>query len=210
MGTIIIQCLSTYMCHVRSLMLHTRDHHIVWNTPRSGKILCIAENTYSMCQIMNLSVGFLVYLPFFPSRDFASFVTTLESLPENSVQIEKFTPFIYIDISDRLNAVLYIQPLPLTYNVTEYKVWLISNDTKSTLTTIVPANEDHGHIRLNLLAPDGVYYVKVAALHPECGEHGCANSTSPYVHISKCDLAQNFLFLISPLPCKRFCSIYLT
>ncbi|XP_018397952.1 PREDICTED: uncharacterized protein LOC108775972 [Cyphomyrmex costatus] len=102
---------------------------------------------------------------------------------ENSVQIEEFTPFIYIDISDRSNAALYIQPLPLTYNVTEYKVWLISNDTKSTVTTIVPANKDHVHVRLNLVAPDGVYYVKVAALHPECGEHGCANSTSPYVYI---------------------------
>lgn len=209
MGTTVIQCLSTYTCHVRSLMLHTRDRRIIWSIPRPGKILCTAENMYSMCRIMNLSVGFLIHLSSFPSRGFASFVTTLESLPENSVQIEKFTPFIYIDISDRSNAVLYIQPLPLTYNVTEYKVWLISNDTKSTVTTIVPANEDHEHIQVNLLAPDGVYYVKVAALHPKCGEHGCANSTSPYVYISKCDLAQSFLFLISPLPCKRFYSTYL-
>ncbi|KYN18224.1 hypothetical protein ALC57_09471 [Trachymyrmex cornetzi] len=116
------------------------------------------------------------------SRKYVFYVPNHEFI-ENSVQIEKFTPFIYIDISDQSNAALYIQPLPSTYNVTEYKVWLISNDTKSTLTTIVPANEDHGHIRLNLLAPDGAYYVKVAALHPECGEHGCANSTSPYVHI---------------------------
>ncbi|KYN39020.1 hypothetical protein ALC56_06446 [Trachymyrmex septentrionalis] len=119
---------------------------------------------------------------FLYSRKYVFYVPNHEFI-ENSVQIEKFTPFIYIDISDRSNAALYIQPLPLTYNVTEYQVWLISNDTKSTLTTIVPANEDHGHIRLNLLATDGVYYVKVAALHPKCGEHGCANSTSPYVRI---------------------------
>ncbi|XP_011704676.1 PREDICTED: uncharacterized protein LOC105459973 [Wasmannia auropunctata] len=103
-------------------------------------------------------------------------------LIEDSAQVQTFTPFVYIDVSDPSNAVLYIQPLPPTYNVTEYKAWLIHNDTKSTIATaIIPANRDRGHARHNFSAPDGVYYVNVAALHPDCGEHGCANSTSPYI-----------------------------
>ncbi|XP_011863379.1 PREDICTED: uncharacterized protein LOC105559583 [Vollenhovia emeryi] len=103
---------------------------------------------------------------------------------EDGVQVGSFTPFVYVDVSDPSNAALYIQALPSAYNVTEYRAWLISNDTKSTITTVVVrAGDDRGHVRHNFSAPDGVYYVKVAAVHPECGEDGCANSTSPYIYI---------------------------
>lgn len=106
-------------------------------------------------------------------------------------------------MSDTSNVALYIQPLPLTYNVTKYKVWLINNDTESTVVTaIVPANKDRGHVRYNISVPDGVYYVRVAALHPECGERGCANSTSPYIHMSKCDFSL-FFFSYPTLPTQR-------
>lgn len=105
---------------------------------------------------------------------------------EDGVQVETFAPFVYIDVSDPSDPALYVQPLPPTYNVTEYKAWLINNDTGTTIATVViPAGEDRGHVRHNFSAPDGVYYVRVAALHPECGERGCANSTSPYVYIKR-------------------------
>lgn len=118
------------------------------------------------------------------SREYVFHVPRHE-LIEDGTQVETFTPFIYIDVSDPSNLALYIQPLPPTYNVTEYKVWLINNDTRSTVvSTIVLANKHSEHVRHNFSAPDGIYYINVAALsHPACGEYGCANSTSPYIHI---------------------------
>ncbi|GAB1866897.1 SEFIR domain-containing protein [Camponotus japonicus] len=102
---------------------------------------------------------------------------------EDGVRVENFTPFMYIDLSDLSNLAVYVQSLPSTYNVTEYKVWLINNGTKSVSIAIISTNKNNGLIRYNFSAPDGVYYVKVAALHPKCGKHGCANSTSPYICI---------------------------
>ncbi|XP_036142679.1 uncharacterized protein LOC105840082 isoform X2 [Monomorium pharaonis] len=106
-------------------------------------------------------------------------------LIEDGIQVETFTPFIYIDVSDPPILALHVQPLPSTYNVTKYKAWLIRNDTGSTIvSTTVLANGNDGHvIRHNFSVPEGVYRVRVAALHPDCGEDGCANSTSPYIHI---------------------------
>lgn len=103
---------------------------------------------------------------------------------DDGIQIKTFTPFIYVDVSDPSNVVLYVQPLPPRYNVTEYRAWLIRNDTEWAMDTIIYANDSQdrdNNIRYNFTLPDGVYYIKVAALHPECGEYGCANSTSPYI-----------------------------
>lgn len=122
------------------------------------------------------------------------FSTICANLSEDGVQVEMFTPFIYVDLSDSSNLALYVQSLPSRYNVTEYKVWLINNDTESTVITIISENKDSGHLRYKFSVPDGVYYVKVAALHPKCGEHGCANSTSPYIYISKDDLTRNIFY----------------
>lgn len=78
--------------------------------------------------------------------------------------------------------------------MTDYKVWLINNDTESTVSiAVISTNKNSGHVWYNFSAPNGVYYVKVAALHPKCGEYGCANSTSPYIHISKDNLARKIL-----------------
>ncbi|XP_050464992.1 uncharacterized protein LOC126858564 [Cataglyphis hispanica] len=102
---------------------------------------------------------------------------------EDGIPIEMFTPFIYVDVSDLLNLALYVQSLPSRYNVTDYKMWLINNDTESTVSIAIISMNKNRHVRYNFSAPSGVYYVKVAALHPKCGEYGCANSTSPYIHI---------------------------
>lgn len=112
------------------------------------------------------------------------FVVPYHNFIEDGIQVEIFTPFIYIDVSDLSHLALYVQPLPPRYNVTKYKVWLINNDTQSTVSiTIISANNNNEHLRYNFSAPDGVYYIKVAALHSKCSEHGCANSTSPYINI---------------------------
>lgn len=94
-----------------------------------------------------------------------------------------------MDVSDPSSLALYVQPLPPKYNVTRYRAWLIRNDTQTAFCTVLTANEDGGHIRYNFVAPDGVYYVKVTALHPDCDNklHGCVNSTTPFILISKCD-----------------------
>lgn len=88
-------------------------------------------------------------------------------------------------MTDPINLVLYIQPLPESYKITEYKVYLIHNDTESVINVRIPAEKNREHIQYNFTASGGIYYVKVQALDPKCGEHGCANSTSPYIHISK-------------------------
>lgn len=68
--------------------------------------------------------------------------------------------------------------------MTEYKVWLINNDTQSTVRSAILSTKKTGeHLRFNFSAPDGVYYIKVATLHPQCDEYGCANSTSPYLYL---------------------------
>ncbi|XP_011636448.1 uncharacterized protein LOC105426763 [Pogonomyrmex barbatus] len=100
------------------------------------------------------------------------------------IQVKTFTPFVYIDITDLSDLSFYIQPLPPKYNVTEYRAWVINNDTRSiVLDTIIPASRNLENIRYKFSAPDGVYFVSVAVLHPECDKYGCANSTTPYIHI---------------------------
>nr|XP_012216261.1 PREDICTED: uncharacterized protein LOC105668447 isoform X1 [Linepithema humile] len=106
-------------------------------------------------------------------------------LIEDGVDVKTYTPFVYVDVSDSSNLVLNVQQLPSRYNVTEYKVWLIKNDTQLTISTIIPADKSGSHVQYNFSLPDGIYYVKVAALHRECGEHGCANSTTPFIHINR-------------------------
>ncbi|XP_014482953.1 PREDICTED: uncharacterized protein LOC106748683 [Dinoponera quadriceps] len=102
----------------------------------------------------------------------------------DGLALRSYTPFIYVDVSDSSNLALHVQPLPPKYNVTRYRVWLTRNETESVISVTLPANEDGGHVRYNFTAPDGVYFVKVAALHPDCDEqHGCVNSTSPYILI---------------------------
>lgn len=144
-----------------------------------------------MCRNTNLSVS-----PFFHDSSSCCFINSIcTNFSEDGVRVENFTPFMYIDLSDLSNLAVYVQSLPSTYNVTEYKVWLINNGTKSVSTAIISTNKNSGLIRYNFSAPDGVYYVKVAALHPKCGKHGCANSTSPYICISKDNLAKQFFIL---------------
>ncbi|XP_032666687.1 uncharacterized protein LOC116842091 isoform X2 [Odontomachus brunneus] len=101
----------------------------------------------------------------------------------DGVALDEYTPFFYVDVSESASLALYVQPLPASYNITRYRACLIHNETESTSCTTLPANENGGHIRHNFSAPDGLYYVKVAALHPDCGEYGCVNSTSPFIQI---------------------------
>ncbi|XP_029175793.1 uncharacterized protein LOC114944172 [Nylanderia fulva] len=105
-------------------------------------------------------------------------------LIEDDIKVEMFTPFTYIDVSDLSQLALYIQPLPKSYNVAKYKIWLINNDTQSALNIVIlPANENNEHLRYDFSVPDdSVYYIKVAALHLNCGEHGCVNSTTPFIN----------------------------
>lgn len=108
-----------------------------------------------------------------------------ESSAEDGIQIETFTPFIYADVSDSSNVAIHVQQLPEKYNVTEYKVWVINNNTDAIISAIILTDKNREHVQFNFSASNGAYYVKVAAMHPDCGEYGCANSTTPYIYISK-------------------------
>lgn len=104
---------------------------------------------------------------------------------EDGIQIETFTPFIYADVSDSSNVAIHVQQLPEKYNVTEYKVWVINNNTDAIISAIILTDKNREHVQFNFSASNGAYYVKVAAMHPDCGEYGCANSTTPYIYIKR-------------------------
>lgn len=98
--------------------------------------------------------------------------------------MKSYVPFIYIDVSDTSELSLFIQPAPEKFKVTSYRIWLINNGTKFTKNVTV-ASTDSKHIRYNFPVATGVYYFKVAPLHPSCDVYGCVNSTSPLISISK-------------------------
>ncbi|XP_047362061.1 uncharacterized protein LOC124953971 isoform X1 [Vespa velutina] len=105
-----------------------------------------------------------------------------ESIDENN-DINGYLPFIYIDVSDALLFTLYIQPVPKKFNVTTYRIWLTNNSTGITTDIKVsqPINEEH--IQYNFSILDGIYYLQVAAIHPNCSIYGCINATSPFISI---------------------------
>ncbi|CAL7948031.1 unnamed protein product [Xylocopa violacea] len=92
--------------------------------------------------------------------------------------IKEYRPFVYADVSNILRRCvsIHIQPLPETYNVTWYKIWLIKNDTNAARTFNVTGKHDFWY---NFDDEAGVFYFKVAPMHSECGYYGCANSSTP-------------------------------
>ncbi|XP_001604511.1 uncharacterized protein LOC100120917 isoform X1 [Nasonia vitripennis] len=105
---------------------------------------------------------------------------------DNAIKdITRFTPFIYVDVSDASTLTLYIQTLPKRFNVSAYKVWMINNDTNSTKDIILENPNGEKLIHHNFTVHDGVLFFKVAALHPTCHANGCINSTSPFISIKQ-------------------------
>lgn len=98
------------------------------------------------------------------------------------VSIKEYRPFVYIDVSYAPLLSLHVQPLPEVYNVTGYKVWLINNDTDFAKAFNMTSEKD---FRYNFTAHTGVFYFKVAVMHPECGNYGCVNSTTPFIIIQE-------------------------
>ncbi|XP_066584361.1 uncharacterized protein [Prorops nasuta] len=104
-------------------------------------------------------------------------------IDEYETNIKKFAPFIYADVSDTSILTIYIQPAPIRLNVLKYRIWLINNDTNLIIDMkTVLAYEDQ-HIQHNFTVHEGVHYFKVSAVHPNCGEDGCINSTTPFISI---------------------------
>ncbi|KAI4486498.1 PREDICTED: uncharacterized protein LOC106791229 isoform X1 [Polistes canadensis] len=105
-----------------------------------------------------------------------------ESIDENN-DVTTYLPFIYIDVSDALLFTLYIQPVPAKFNVTRYRIWLTNNSTGVTNEINLSQPENGEHIKYNFSIFDGIYYFKVAAMHPNCSIYGCINATSPFISI---------------------------
>lgn len=103
-------------------------------------------------------------------------------ITEENASIKQYRPFVYIDVSNAPLLSLHIQPLPESYNITGYKIWLINNDTDFIKTFNVTRKQD---LQYNFTAHIGHFYFKVACMHLECGDYGCVNSTTPFIIIRK-------------------------
>lgn len=101
------------------------------------------------------------------------------------VDVKKYTPFVYVDISYAPLFSLRIQNLPERYNVTKYRVWLINEDLNSVVNTNVFSTTNQQDNWYNFTEHTGTFFFKVSAVHPDCGEYGCANSSTPSIIISK-------------------------
>ena len=61
---------------------------------------------------------------------------------------------------------------------------MINNDTKHSNEIILNTVEGGLYLNHSFKVDDGIHYFKVAALHFQCGEYGCVNSTSPFISTS--------------------------
>ncbi|XP_076233101.1 uncharacterized protein LOC143178374 isoform X2 [Calliopsis andreniformis] len=95
------------------------------------------------------------------------------------IDVRKYTPFVYIDTSYEPLFFLYIQFLPESYNVTEYRIWLINKDIGSVVDSKVFSTASKEENWYNLTGYTGSFFFKVSAVHPICGLYGCANSSTP-------------------------------
>nr|XP_012152386.1 PREDICTED: uncharacterized protein LOC100878942 [Megachile rotundata] len=102
---------------------------------------------------------------------------------DEGVKLKDYEPFVYIDVSYEPYFSLHVQPLPESYNVTQYRIWRINNDTDSVTNTVQLSASDDQEIMYDFTEHAGTFYFKVSAVHPDCGEDGCANSTTPCIVI---------------------------
>lgn len=102
---------------------------------------------------------------------------------DKDVKVKDYKPFVYIDVTYEPYFSLHVQPLPEAYNVTQYRIWWINNDTDSVSYTDLLTALDNREITYNFSEHTGTFYLKVAAVHPDCGDDGCANSTTPCIVI---------------------------
>ncbi|XP_053987508.1 uncharacterized protein LOC128880941 [Hylaeus volcanicus] len=100
---------------------------------------------------------------------------------EEGISIKEYTPFVYIDVSHAPLHLLHIQSMPESYNVTKYRIRLVNNNTSS----IIFSTTSERNISYDFTGHTGVFYFKVSAIHPLCGENECANSTTPFIIIQK-------------------------
>lgn len=112
-------------------------------------------------------------------------INLMSTLDENITSLQDFKPFIYVDVSDSSMLSIFIQQLPGKFNIKKYRIWMINNDTSATEIVDIFSNDNHNHLQYNFFVMEGVYFFKVAAMHPSCGIYGCANSTMPAISTSK-------------------------
>ncbi|CAG5094910.1 Protein of unknown function [Cotesia congregata] len=113
------------------------------------------------------------------SKKFVFQVPDHLSIDESIENVQNYVPFFYIEVSDAKLS-LHIQSVPEKYNVTRYRIWMINNDTKLIKSFDLTAN-GRKHLKYEFLVTEGVHYFKVAAMHTDCGDYGCNNSTSPVI-----------------------------
>ncbi|XP_033321808.1 uncharacterized protein LOC117217969 isoform X2 [Megalopta genalis] len=130
-----------------------------------------------------------------------------QRLIDEDVGVRNYTPFVYIDVSDEPRLLLHIQALPESFNVSEYRVWLMNNDTDSVDKNASSATSNR-EISYDFTDRTGVFYFKVSAIHSSCGDYGCANSTTPHIIIPSSHPI--FIMIISTvwIPPAICCAVY--
>ncbi|XP_011299491.1 uncharacterized protein [Fopius arisanus] len=111
------------------------------------------------------------------SRKLLFNVPSHHHIGERVEDVRNYIPFIYVDVSDMPVLRLHIQPLPNKFNISNYRIWVINNETSTSEITKVKSLNSEEHISHNFSVSDGTHYVYVAAMHPHCGEYGCVNNS---------------------------------
>ncbi|XP_063983458.1 uncharacterized protein LOC135165771 [Diachasmimorpha longicaudata] len=119
------------------------------------------------------------------SRKFLFNVPSHHHIGEYVDNIRKYIPFVYIDISDIPDVSLHIQPIPEKFNASNYRVWVINNDTGASESVDLRLSNSGDHIEHNFTMVDGAYHIYVTSMHPDCGEQGCINTTLPVITIKQ-------------------------
>ncbi|XP_076653491.1 uncharacterized protein LOC143359449 isoform X2 [Halictus rubicundus] len=114
---------------------------------------------------------------------------------EEDVGVQYYTPFIYVDVSNKPRFLLHIQPLPESYNVSEYRVWLMNaTDAVETRHFSTTSNEE---LLYDFTGRTGDFHFKVSAIHSDCGKYGCVNSTTPYITVQEVSRRRLIIMIIS-------------
>ncbi|XP_015108561.1 uncharacterized protein LOC107035591 [Diachasma alloeum] len=119
------------------------------------------------------------------SRKLLFNVPSHHHIGERVDDVRNYIPFAYIDVSDIPAVSLHIQPIPKKFNTSDYRIWVINNDTGASEVTNLKLLNSEGHIRHNFTMLDGAHYVYVTAMHPDCDEQGCINSTLPVITVKQ-------------------------
>ncbi|KAL2719012.1 hypothetical protein V1478_011431, partial [Vespula squamosa] len=167
-------------------------HNVTQSMTNRFSVSCLPKNRYWEGTIYSLEY-FISGEKFDNTRKLLLKIPHHETIDERN-KITEYVPFIYVDVTDALLFTLYVQPVPKKFNVSAFRIWLINNSTGLTIDVTMAQPKYGQYLEYNFSILDGLYYFRVAALHPSCGPYGCINATSPFISIK--DASHRVLIMI--------------